>query len=192
MKKKAIIICILFCVAICACGCNHVDNSKEGIIINFQKNEQIFEKVADYICNFDMSPYKKDVDEDDAIYANFAVSDFKKEQYNMVIEGGDFTETTYYREIPVTEDIKVAVQKIFDLNYAFICQINAKDANQVIYFRLNDVKDEESIPHGIMYVEGQNIPDNFHDYYPITYVEHIDGNWYYYEEPSYSELESIQ
>jgi len=60
-KEQLILIYLVVMAMLGVAGCAKADNSKEAIIKTFEKNEQLFEEVADYLCNFDISPYKGDI-----------------------------------------------------------------------------------------------------------------------------------
>lgn len=187
MKKLLLLsIGVLF---LTGCGANRLNTDK--IIEDFEKNKTIFNEVAQYISKFDYTPYEKEIGADEAIHGSFAVSDFKElNKYVMVIEAGPFLSSTFYKEVTVPEDVLNRVEEIFNLRYAFICQVNARDEEQIVYFRVDDIKNRTDKPHGIAYSQGGNPPKDFSDDGKITMIKPIDENWYYFEQESAAEYES--
>lgn len=187
MKKLLLLsIGVLF---LTGCGANRLNTDK--IIEDFEKNKTIFNEVAQYISKFDYTPYEKEIGADEAIHGSFAVSDFKElNKYVMVIEAGPFLSSTFYKEVTVPEDVLNRVEEIFNLRYAFICQVNARDEDQTIYFRADDVNSKEDRLHGIVYSQSGNAPDDLGNERKITMIKLIDENWYYYEQESAAEYES--
>ena len=187
MKKLLLLsIGVLF---LTGCGANRLNTDK--IIEDFEKNKTIFNEAAQYISKFDYTPYEKEIASNDAIYGSFAVSDFKElNKYIMAIDAGPFSARTFYAEVSLPEDIRDNVEKIFDLGYAFIRQVNARDEEQIVYFRVDDVNSKEDRLHGIVYSQSGNAPDDLGNERKITMIKLIDENWYYYEQESAAEYES--
>lgn len=168
------------------CGANIINTNK--ILENFETNKKVFTEVTQFVCEYDYAPYEQEIDENEAIYGSFAISDFKElNKYVMVIEGGPFSSSTFYKEVSVPENVRDKVEQIFNLGYAFICQVNARDEEQIIYFRINDVKSETDRPHGVVYSQSGNAPKDLGNGREITTIESISENWYYYEQESYAE-----
>lgn len=170
------------------CGANIFNSNK--IVDNFKANKQVFERVTQFICEFDYAPYEQKIEKSEAVYGSFAVSDFEElNKHVMVIEAGPFSSGTFYEEVLVPKDVVDRVEQIFNLGYAFICQVNTRDEEQIIYFRINDVKSEADRPHGVVYSQKGNAPKDLGNDRKITNIEPIDDNWYYYEQESYAEYE---